>query len=75
MGVQLVMSDSRNKGLYGKYHVERNDGKPLNDGCIVLEWGDANARKGIEAFARAVREDGYGSLADDLEKKLATYTR
>ncbi|RCW64074.1 hypothetical protein DET61_116115 [Marinobacter nauticus] len=69
------MSDNRSKGLHDKYLVERNDGKPLKDGAIVLEWGDSNARKGIEAFARAVREDGYGPLADDLEKRLATYDK
>lgn len=69
------MSDDRKKGLYGKYQVERNDGKPLKDGCIVLEWGDPNARKGIAAFAQAVRDDGYTALAEDLERKLEEYRK
>ena len=67
------MSADREKGLYGKYRVTRTDGKPLKGGCIVLEWGDPNARKGIAAFARAVRNDGYHALANDLEARLADY--
>lgn len=64
---------SREEGLIEKYRVDRLDGKQIKDGCIVLEWSDPNARVGIAAFAKAVRQDGYGKLADDLEGKLATY--
>lgn len=65
--------DDRNEGLKEKYRVDRVDGKPIKDGCIVLEWSDPNARKGIAAFAKAVREDGYVRLADELEERLASY--
>lgn len=60
----------RSTGLIHKYDVQRTDGKPIEYGCIVLEWDDPNARKGIKAFAEAVRADGYTSLADDLDRTL-----
>lgn len=60
----------RNTGLIHKYDVRRTDGKPITHGCIVLEWDDPNARKGIKAFSEAVRADGYESLADDLDRTL-----
>ena len=63
----------RSTGLHQKYVVERTDGKPIEHGCIVLEWDDPNARVGIRAFAEAVREDGYLSLADDLDRVLASW--
>lgn len=64
------MPDDQDRGLYEKYYVERNDGKPIERGCIVLEWDDPNGRVGIAAFAQAVREDGYKQLACDLEAGL-----
>lgn len=67
------MGDNRDKGPFKKYLVERTDGKPIKNGCIVLEWDDPNAREGIKAFAVAVRKDGYGSFADFLDQKLSTY--
>jgi hypothetical protein len=63
----------RDQGLFQKYKVARVDQKPITDGCIVLEWKDPNARKGIAAFSEAVRSDGYFALADGLDQKLATY--
>lgn len=65
--------EEKHRGLYGKYHVERVDKKPMNHGCIVLEWNDPAARRGIEAFAEAVRDKGYLQLADDLESRLEAY--
>ncbi len=64
---------SKEKGLFEKYTVSRNDGKAIEDGCIVLEWKDKNARTGIQAFSKAVRDVGFGKLADDLDSKLAEY--
>ncbi len=61
----------KNKGLYQKYHVERTDGKPITEGCIVLEWDDQNALEGIKAFSKAVRKNGYIKLADELDEKLS----
>lgn len=67
------MADQRDTGLTEKYTVTRNDGKPLKGGAVVLEFGDPNARVGIAAFSRAVREDGYKLLADDLDTRLTDY--
>jgi hypothetical protein len=67
------MANDRTTGLTEKYAVARHDGKPLKDGAIVMEWGDPNARVGIAAYSRAVREDGYEALADDLDNRLAHY--
>ncbi len=66
------MSD-KNRGLFGKYIVDRVDGKPMPEGAIVLEWKDPNARVGIAAFSDKVREEGYEQLADDLNNKLSTF--
>lgn len=63
----------KNLGLINKYHVSRSDGKQLDGLCIVLEFGDENARVGIKAFSRKVREEGYVAFADDLDSILARY--
>lgn len=67
--------DDRVRGLYNKYQVTRCDGKPLKGGCIVLEWGDPNAREGIQAFADALStDDRYPTrLTCDLREKLAEW--
>jgi hypothetical protein len=65
------MSD-KTKGLFGKYRVERLDGKPLKgDACIVLEIGDPNARPAILTWAYTVEIDGYSALAADVREMLA----
>lgn len=65
--------NNKNKGLYGKYKVERVDGKEIKNGCIVLELKDPNSRKGIRAFSNAVLMDGYTKLSDDLDCELRKY--
>ena len=62
--------DSKERGLYEKYRVERVDGKPLKGGCVVLEWGDKSARLGIREFSAAVKASGYKKLSKDLDKRL-----
>lgn len=63
------MSDNKERGLYGKYYVERRDGKPLKgDMAIVLEIGDPNAWPALMAWAETVREKGYKKLAHDIER-------
>lgn len=66
------MSDREN-GFYGKYRVERIDGKPITKGCVVMEFKDPNGRAGIKAFSKAVRADGYDILANDLDDILSGY--
>ena len=64
------MSDKK-KGLYQKYEVKKitNPDKVMD--CIVLEWDDPRARKGIRAFAEACQEDGFHALAADLFRRLS----
>jgi hypothetical protein len=65
--------EDKERGLYDKYKVERLDGKPIEKGCIVLEWSDRLARAGIKAFAAAVTSAGYLRLGNDLKTKLRDY--
>jgi hypothetical protein len=57
------------RGLYGKYRVERIGGTPgKHDGCwyYVLDWEhDKYARPALEAYARACQAE-YPDLAADL---------
>lgn len=68
--------NDKNKGLYGKYKVERVDGKPIKDGCIVLEFNDPIARKVIFRWARYMRDAGHFQVYEDvLDKLAATYPK
>ena len=72
LGVHLARPvGDKYMGLCMKYRVERLDGKPMPEGCIVLEWRDKNALSAIAEFSRSVRAAGYAPLADDLDKQLA----
>ena len=59
------MPDNRERGLYGKYRVERMDGQELGR-CLVLELKDPNTWDAALAFANSVEDDGYGPLASDV---------
>lgn len=61
------MTADPTRGLYGKYLVERVDGKPLKGGrCIVLEVGDPNAWPALWEWADTVDDAGYAALAADV---------
>lgn len=60
------MADDPTRGLYGKYQVERTDGKPMGR-CIVLELDDPNAWDALETWAGTVGRAGYRSLALDVQ--------
>ena len=60
----------KKRGLFEKYCVIRTDGKPIKEGCIVLQWGDENAHVGIKAYSEQVRKEGYTALADNLDRRL-----
>ena len=64
---------SREQGMKLKYEVHRLDGRPILDGCMVMEWTDKHGRAAIKAFSQSVRADGYHKLADELDEKLKTY--
>lgn len=63
------------KGLYQKYIIEKVNGKPLANGfyAIVLRIDGGQyvsaCRKGVKAFAEAVKEKNP-DLAFDLDLKL-----
>lgn len=54
------------RGLYGKYRVEKVNGKPVGE-CFVLEEHDPLALPALRAYAEAGRAR-YPFLADDLER-------
>jgi hypothetical protein len=68
-----VSEVEKSLGLFQKYKVKRTDGKPISDGCIVLEWKSKSSRAGIRAFSEAVRKDGYEKLADELDDRLEMF--
>lgn len=58
-------------GLYGKYHVERVDGKPIA-GCFVLEYTDTRAWPALLAYADSC---GDPVLAEDLRTTVRVWQR
>ncbi len=65
------MSDKQ-RGLYGKYHVERTDGKPIDGPTFTLElWRDPLARYAYHAYIVAADDAGYHELAKDMRATLA----
>lgn len=52
------------RGLYGKYRVEKINGKPIG-ACFVLEEHDPHAIAALRAYANSCARD-YPSLATDL---------
>lgn len=63
------MSD-KDCGLYGKYRVERVDGKPV-EWAFVLNDTDPYTPFALLAYARACERD-YPALASDLTSKAVT---
>lgn len=58
------MPDDKNRGLYGKYKIERTDGRPVGQ-CIVLEVDDPNTWNAITVWAATVLREGYQVLGLD----------
>lgn len=52
------------RGLYGKYRVERTDGKPVRE-CFVLEAHDRHAIAALHAYAESCADE-YPRLSTDL---------
>lgn len=61
---------NKNEGLVNKYDVRKvsNPGKNLD--CIVLEFDDPIARRGIQAWAEAMNDAGYHKCAAQVLAKL-----
>lgn len=64
--------DDPTKGLYGKYRVERVDGKDPGE-CIVLQLDDPNSWAALRTWADVVEAAGYGPLAVDTRRRVDTY--
>ena len=69
------MPDAKDRGLYEKYHVERTDGKPIEYGCIVLEFDDPNTWAAIDTWATQVGSQGYEALCKDVRERLRGIVR
>lgn len=72
-----MTEDMKQRGLYGKFFVRRNDGKDApgekHEGCdyFVLDiTHDPFAAPALQAYADACRST-YPNLARDLDAKLA----
>lgn len=61
------------RGLYGKYHVSRVDGrKKAGSAYFILDYGrDFHAIPALQAYADSVR-DLYPKLAADLDEIVRT---
>lgn len=67
------MPDDKDRGLYGKYYVERIDVSPKHKDCayFVLDIDhDPLAAVALAAYADAAEEAEYEELAEDLRNIL-----
>lgn len=66
----MTITDSdQQRGLYGKYRVEKVNGKPIGR-CFVLDYdNDEHARVALEAYADSC-ESEFPALAADLYRQL-----
>jgi hypothetical protein len=58
------------RGLYGKYRVEKINGKPVGRAFVLAYDSDPHARVALAAYADSCEAD-YPQLAADLHKQLA----
>jgi hypothetical protein len=69
-GVNESLKDDRQRGLYGKYHVERADGKSKGPYFVLAYTTDPHAAVALAAYADSCEAD-YPQLAADLRRQLA----
>ena len=60
-----VTDPDQQRGLYGKYRVEKVNGKPVGQ-CFVLEEHDPHAIAALRAYIDSCADE-FPSLATDLE--------
>lgn len=60
------------RGLYGKYRVQRVDGQDKGPYFVLAYASDPHARVALAAYIESCRAD-YGPLAADLTAELAKY--
>jgi hypothetical protein len=64
LGIAQVNDPDTERGLYGKYRVEKVNGKPVGE-CFVLEQHDPHAIAALRAYADSCAGN-FDSLAFDL---------
>ena len=60
------------EGIYGKYKIEKTNGKPLDDNAkyFVLRYDkDPHAIKAMEAYANSISEENY-TLAMEIRANI-----
>jgi hypothetical protein len=66
IGKGEAMNDpDQQRGLYGKYRVEKINGKPTGPVFVLAYATDPHARAALAAYAESCRKD-YPQLSDDL---------
>jgi hypothetical protein len=65
-----VTDNPQPKGLYGKYRVERVDGRGIALGCFVLEFDDPKAWDALLTYAETCEAWGNPAVAADLRKRV-----
>lgn len=68
-----MAESDRGRGLYGKYRVERVDGKDKGPYFVLGYATDPHARAAVAAYAASCRQDDP-ALAADLDAELSKYT-
>lgn len=61
----------QDRGLYGKYRVEKVSGKPVGE-CFVLEEHDPNALPALQTYAETVKQ-AFPALAVDLAAMITRW--
>jgi hypothetical protein len=61
---------SKSEGFVQKYQVLKYKNPQKRIDCIVLEFDDPIARKGIQAWAEAMNDAGYHKCAAQVLAKL-----
>ncbi|OHV03700.1 hypothetical protein [Mycobacterium talmoniae] len=65
----MTAVDDRQRGLYGKYCVERADGKDKGPYFVLAYTSDPHAAVALAAYAKSCEGD-YPMLAADLREAL-----
>lgn len=65
-----ITDPDQQRGLYGKYRVEKVNGKPVGRVFVLAYDTDPHARTALAAYADSCAED-YPQLAADLRTDLA----
>jgi hypothetical protein len=68
-GANESIKDDRERGLYGKYKVERADGKDKGPYFVLAYATDPHARVALRAYAESCANE-YRALANDLMREL-----